>query len=205
MPMWTQTYKSGRRYYSEHHESRSIQPCPAHGGYIACDTADEQVANLVEPIELGPRWLEEVLAIISLKDEVDRVKKARAARQDKIRRMAKAYVDGVFPDEEYHRQKRLLEMELESLVVPAANAAEEAGKLILNFETLWAEANIQERRRLLLSMLDALYFDLKGSKALIAVRPKPPFKSIFQMAASKEGSGIRIVNEPYLGACPTFP
>jgi site-specific DNA recombinase len=141
-----------------------------------------------------------VLAIISLKDEVARVRKARAATQEKIRRMAKTYVDGVFPDEEYHRQKRLLEMELESLVVPAANAAEEAGKLILNLKGLWAEANLQERRKLLMSMLDAVYFDTKGSKSLIAVRPKPPFKPIFQVAASKEGSGIRIVNEPYLGS-----
>jgi hypothetical protein len=44
--------------------------------------------------------------------------------------MAKAYIDGLFPDAEYHRQKRLLEMELESLVVPQANAAEEAGRLL---------------------------------------------------------------------------
>ena len=200
MPMWAQTYRNGRRYYREHHESRSIQPCPAHGGYIACDVADEQVGRLIEAIELGPRWLEEVLSIISLKDEVDRVKKARVATQEKIRRMAKAYIDGVFPDEEYHRQKRLLEMELESLVVPAANAAEEAGKLILNLKELWAEANLSERRKLLMSMLDAVYFDTKASKSIVAARPKPPFKPIFQVAASREGSGIRIINEPYLGS-----
>ena len=49
-------------------------------------------------------------------------------------------------------------------------------------------------------MLDAVYFDTKQNKLLIAARPKPPFKPIFQVAASKEGSGIRIVNEPYLGS-----
>ncbi len=42
---------------------------------------------------------------------------------EKVRRMAKAYIDGVFPDEEYHRQKKLLEMELETLVIPQANSA----------------------------------------------------------------------------------
>jgi site-specific DNA recombinase len=200
MPMWAQTYISGRRYYREHEESRALAPCPAKGGHIFCEVADEQVGKLIEAIELGPRWLEEVLSIISLKDEVDRVKKARVATQEKLRRMAKAYIDGVFTDDEYHRQKRLLEMELESLVVPAADAAEEAGKLILNLKALWAEANLEERRKLLLSMLDAVYFDSKQSKALIAVRPKPPFKPIFQVAATREGSGIRIVNEPYLGS-----
>ena len=132
MPMWAQTYKSGQTYYREHKASRSHDVCPASGGSIPCHVADDQISKLVEAIELGPQWLEEVLAIISLKDEVERVKKERQAVQEKLRRMAKAYVDGLFPDEEYHRQKKLLEMELESLVVPAANAAEEAGKLIMN-------------------------------------------------------------------------
>ncbi len=50
--------------------------------------------------------------------------------EEKLRRMTKIYIDGLFLDEEYHRQKRLLEMELESLVVPEASAAEEAGKII---------------------------------------------------------------------------
>jgi site-specific DNA recombinase len=59
---------------------------------------------LIEAIELSPQWLEEVLAIISLKDEVEKVKKQRQDIQEKLRRMVKAYVDGVFPDEEYHRQ-----------------------------------------------------------------------------------------------------
>ncbi len=101
---------------------------PAHGGSIPCQVADDQVGKLVEAIELGPKWLEEVLAIISLKDEVDRVKKARQAAQEKLRRMAKAYIDGVFPDEEYHRQKRLLEMELESLVVPSGQCRRRSRK-----------------------------------------------------------------------------
>jgi hypothetical protein len=109
--------------------------------------------ELMEAIELGPHWLEEVLSIVSLKDEVDRVKKQR--------------LDGIFPDEEYHRQKRLLEMELESLVVPEANAAEEAGKLINDLAKLWAGANLGERRKLLLTMLDAVYVDAK-EEALVA-------------------------------------
>lgn len=78
--------------------------------------------------------------------------------------MAKAYIDGVFPDEEYHRQKRLLEMELESLVVPEADAAEEAGKLIKDLPGLWAMTNDEEKRKLLLTMLDAVYFEAKKTK-----------------------------------------
>ena len=164
---------------------------------------DDQIIQLVGAIELGPRWLEEVLAIISLKDEVHRVKDQRLAVIEKQRRMGKAYVDGLFPDGEYQRQKKLLELELESLVVPAANAAEEAGNLIINLRKLWAEATTEEQRKLLLTMLDAVYVDAKQTKSIVAIRPKPPFKPIFQVAATREGSNIRIINEPIQGS-PVF-
>ena len=45
-------------------------------------------------------------------------------------------------------------------------------------------------------MLDAVYVDAKKTKSIIAVKPKPPFKPVFQVAASREGSDIRILNEP---------
>ncbi len=127
---------------------------------------------------------------------MQRVKEERGKAEEKLRRMAKAYVDNLFPDEEYHRQKRLLEMELESLVVPQANAAEEAGKLIQDLPKLWSEAKLAERRKLLLTMLDAVYVDAKQEKRIVAIKPKPPFRPVFQVAATKEGSGVMLLNEP---------
>jgi len=88
-------------------------------------------------------------------------------------------------------------------VVPAANAAEEAGNLINNLKNLWAEANLEEQRKLLLTMLDAVYIDTRQTKSIVAIRPKPPFKPIFQVAVTKEGSDIRIINEPIQGS-PVF-
>ena len=83
-----------------------------------------------------------MLSIISLKDEAERVEKRKRQVNEKLRRMARAYTDGLFPDEEYSRQKRLLELELESLVIPEANAAEKAGKLLLDLPKLWEEAGL---------------------------------------------------------------
>jgi site-specific DNA recombinase len=91
-------------------------------------------------------------------------------------------------------------MELESLVVPKANAAEEAGKLIMDLPRLWANTNQEERRKLLLTMLDAVYVDAKQTKSIIAIKPKPPFKPVFQVAVSRKGSKIRILNEPINGS-----
>jgi DNA invertase Pin-like site-specific DNA recombinase len=196
MPMWAQTYHSGKAYYREHKASRSLSDCPSHSGTILCSIIDEQVRSLVSAIELGPKWLEEVLSIISLKDEVDRIKKERDEVTNKLHRMARAYVDGLIREEEYTRQKKLLEMNLESLVVPDYNAAEAAGKLIINLPALWSSASLSEQRKLLVTMLDAVYIDAKQSRSIIAVKPKPPFRPIFQVAASRKGSKIRIINEP---------
>ena len=85
-------------------------------------------------------------------------------------------------------------MELESLVIPKANAAEEAGKLILDQPRLWENANIEERMKLLLTMLEAVQVDAKKTKSIIAIKPEPPFKPVFQVAASRKGSDIRINN-----------
>ncbi len=195
MPMWAQTYNSGRRYYREHRGSRSLAECPAAGGSINCDIAEGQVGDIIEAIELGPKWEEEVLAIISVKDEIERVKEKRQKTHDRLKRLGRAYVDGLYDENEYKRQKRLMEMELESLVVPQADAAEEAGRLIERLPELWSNANMEERRRLLLTMLDAVYVDAKEEKRIVAIKPKAPFRPIFQVATTREGSRVHLVKE----------
>ncbi|HZA25834.1 MAG TPA: recombinase family protein, partial [Dehalococcoidia bacterium] len=195
MPMWSQTYKSGQRYYREHRASRSLADCPSAGGAITCHISDEQMGRIVSAIELGPRWQQQVLAIISVKDEVERVKEQRQRVKDKLKRLGKAFVDGVYDEKEYQRQRRQLELELESLVVPEADAAEEAGKLIQQLPDLWAGATLGERRQLLLTMLDGVYVDSKEERRIVALKPKPAFKALFQIATTKEGSGVVLYNE----------
>ncbi len=194
MPMWAQTYKNGNRYYREHNATRGLKLCPESGGSLPCDTVDEQIRKLVSAIELGRNWLEEVIAIVNLKDDVDRVKQERRQVQEKLRRMARTFTDGLISEDEYNRQRRFYQQHLESLIVPEANAAEEAGKLILDLPKLWVEANQEEQRKLLLTMLDAVYIDAKQTKSVIAVKPKPPFRPVFQVAAQREGSVINILN-----------
>jgi hypothetical protein len=109
-------------------------------------------------------------------------------------------VDGVYEEKEYQRQRRQLELELESLVVPEADAAEEAGNLVQRLPDLWQGANLTERRQLLLTMLDGVYVDAKEERRIVALKPKPAFQALFQIATTKEGSGVVLYNEK----APTF-
>jgi hypothetical protein len=78
--------------------------------------------------------------------------------------LAKTYNDLMIPDAEYHSKKRLLELGLESLVIPEVNATQEAGKLIISLPQLWASANPSEKRRLILSVLDAVFCGCKANQ-----------------------------------------
>ena len=195
MPMWAQTYTSGQRFYREHRASRSIQACPSAGGSIKCDVPDEQIGRIISAIELGPAWQEQILTIISVADEVERVKDQRLKLQDKLKRLGKAFVDGVYDETDYQRQRRQLVLALESLVVPEADAAQEAGELIQRLPLLWEKANLSERRQLLLTMLDAVYVDAKEERQIVALKPKPAFKALFHIATTKADSGVILYNE----------
>jgi site-specific DNA recombinase len=199
MPMWSQTLKIGKSFYREHRNSRSLANCQASGTSISCKVPDRQIDEIIGAIELNPQWLEEVIAIVNLKDEETRIKKRRTEVQEKLKRIGKIYVDKLISDDEYNRQLRMLNGELESLVVPGMNAAEEAGRLISHLPELWAGANLEEKRNLLLTMLEAVYFDVKQTRSIVALKPKPRVVPVFQVAVTREGSGIHIIRNESSG------
>jgi len=42
-------------------------------------------------------------------------------------------------------------------------------------------------------MLDGVYVDAKEDKRIVAIKPKPPFRPVFQVATTREGSGVEIM------------
>ena len=76
-------------------------------------------------------------------------------------------MEGLY-DDGYHREKRTLE---DNLVVPGVDATMEAGKLLENLPDLWVEADLTERRKLLMAMLDAVNVDTVEEKFVVAIRP----------------------------------
>ena len=116
--------------------------------------------------------------------------------EQRLRRLGKVYVDGLYSDDDYRRQKRALEEKSSYLVVPGVDAAREAGKLLEDLPTLWEEAKLTERRKLLMAMLDAVYWDTVEEKSIVTIRPKPPFRPLFEVATTREGSEVVLINEP---------
>jgi hypothetical protein len=46
-----------------------------------------------------------------------------------------------------------------------------------------------------MTMLDAVYVDTVEEKAIVALKPKAAFQALFQIATTREGSGVVIINE----------
>ena len=66
------------------------------------------------------------------------------------------------------------------VVAPGVDAAKEAAKLLENLPVLWGAATLTERRKLLLTMLDAVYVDTVEEKAIVAIWPKPTFLPLLE-------------------------
>ena len=49
-----------------------------------------------------------------------------------------------------------------------------------------------ERRKLLLTMLDAVYVDTLEEKAIVGIQPKPAFLPLFEVAAAGEGGNVAL-------------
>ena len=60
---------------------------------------------------------------------------------------------------------------------------------------MWAEADLAERRNLLMVMLDEVYVGTVDEKAIVTIRPKPAFRLLFEIATTREGSGIALINQ----------
>ena len=58
-----------------------------------------------------------------------------------------------------------------------------------------------ERRKLLLTMLDAVYVDTVEEKTIVAIRPKPAFRPLFEIATTRAESGVVLINETPQADC----
>ena len=137
---------------------------------------------------------------MQLADEVKRVGEESKKTEQQLRRLGQVFVDGHIDDGEYKRRKGWLAEKLRSLVVPDADVALEAGKLLEHLPKLWKKAGLSERRRVLMTMLDAVYVDTVEERRIVAIRARPAFRPLLDIATTTEGSGIHLINEKDLPA-----
>jgi hypothetical protein len=162
---------------------------------MPCDIPDEQMGRIITAISLPDSWQDRLLARLHLEDEVNRVEKERKETEQRLKRLGQVYLDNLLSLEEYQRQKRQLEEKLGSLVVPELESVQQAANLLENLPQLWENATLGEQWKILQAMLEGVYVDPVEERAIVALKPKPAFQGLFQIATTKEGSGVVLYNE----------
>ena len=187
---WAQTLTSGSRLYREQARTRSHIDRPGDSKSIRCEIPDDQIGRIVGAIVLPEAWMDRVLARIHLSDEVTKIQGERIQVEQRLKRLGDVYLDGLKTRNDYIREKKSLEDALDGFVIPGADATQEDGKLLEDLPALWEEASLAERRKLLITMLDAVYVDAVEEKPIVAIQPKPAFRALFEIASTRKGSEV---------------
>ena len=74
------------------------------------------------------------------------------------------------------------------------DATIKAGELIENLGSIWHEAMLEEKHKLLTIMLDAVYVDLLNNRSIVGILPKPAFYRLFESLKQKPDSKVIIFN-----------
>jgi len=59
------------------------------------------------------------------------------------------------------------------------------------------EADLGKRRKSFTAMLDTVSVDTVVGESVVAIRPKPDFRTIFEVATTRAGNGIVLIDEPH--------
>lgn len=84
---------------------------------------DNQIGQIVGAVDLPEAWMDRVLAKIHIADEVNRIGQERFKTEQRLKRLGRAFVDGLYTDDDYRREKRSLEESLAAMVVPGVDSA----------------------------------------------------------------------------------
>jgi hypothetical protein len=204
-PLWCETTSHGYPLYRERKGARPEANCIVGDKSIKCSTIDKQMDAIIEVIALEPSWKDRVIAKIAAISEHDRILKERKRTSERLRRLARAYVDGLVEEGEYNIQRKLLQESLDTLVVPEMDAAIKAGELIENLDNMWRGSTPEEKHRFLTIMLDAVYVDLLNTRKIVGLLPKPAFYQLFESIKQKPDSKVTIFNPHEKENAPDSP
>ena len=191
LPLWSEVCGRGEAYYRKQRDS-GIH-CASDGKAVKCTTIDGQMDRIIQSITLEPAWKQTILSKISDMSRVEYVMSERKRIEERLKRLGKAYVDGIVDDTDYTVQKILLQNALETLVIPEVDETMDAGELLDNVSEVWGKATLDERHRIVSTLLEAVYVDI-SSKSIVGLLPRQPFYGLFESLKKNPEAGLVILD-----------
>ena len=159
------------------YRERHAHECPTNNTSIKAEIIDKQIVTIIHCLDLHPDWKNRMaeLAVANYDGPNPEI------LRDKRRRLGKAYADGAFTDEEYNRRLAEIGHQMQQASIITTPAVEEAVELFSDIPMLWNEATLEERRRLVDTLIEKVYVDLE-TKCVVWLRLAPPFRALFARA-----------------------
>jgi len=187
--LWAQ-HLSGNDYYREDTSRRGLPPCSGKK-LVRGDLLEQQVEEIITSLRLPASWRDLVIQKLSSASELDRVVAERKRLQERRRRLMRTFLDGM-PEEEYRRELAAIDTALNSLVDPMEDEVIHLGYHVEGMLEAWHLATKEEKRDLLMMMLESVYVDTKEPK-VVALQVKPGFKPLFQVWIDHEDPERQLV------------
>ena len=181
---------SGSAQYRERHR----RDCETNHRSSVALPFDEQVRVIFLSMEVPQDWREQI-ARLSVRDEGPSV----SDLQKELRRIARAYGDGGYTDEEYDHKKEEIEAQLRMADYADTVEVDDVATLLQNLPDLWEGATPIERQRLLRTLVQAVYIDIE-SKCVVGIEPLPAFRTLLESGIAKAtGLSVALVSPDEIG------
>ena len=179
-------------YYRDTARERRI-PCPA-GGHLMLrsDLVRAQFGEMLKSLVLPDNWREVIRRQMIAQAEtqgilLDSMEREKERLKLKRTRILKQHREGYIDDDEFHAEIAAVELALHHLQTPEVNGVKfddviSAGEHLPGMAALWDEATPEERREMVMLLLEpgGLYYDLE-LKIIAALKPRPAFLPIVRM------------------------
>ncbi len=183
---------TGYMYYRDTAKSRRI-PCSTAGDLtVRADFARDTFGELLKSLVLPENWREIIRKqMLAEANKEGQTEEGREREKERLKlkkvRTIKLYKEGYIDEEEFQGEMAAVELAIRKLDVPEVGGVTydeviEAGEHIPGMAALWDVATPEERREMVLLLLEpgGLYYDME-QKIIAALKPRPAFLPILRM------------------------
>ena len=186
-PIHSERNHQGDPRYRERHG----WPCDTNGRSVISHRIYPQIGEVIAGIKLPPEWRELILKGAILGGSAMDLSALKKQRQ----RVARAYGDGAYSDEDCQRRLDKIDARIFSNIPVLMPSIEEAADLLDDLPGMWREALLEERRRLVAPLIERVCLDLKVKK-IAAIKPRPEFGEILAHATRDTGNPNALLLSP---------
>lgn len=179
-------------YYRDTARTRRL-PCATGGALtVRTDLVRQQFGELLAGLVLPDNWRELIRRkLVELAETAGITTAATEREKERLRlkraRILKQHREGYIDDEEMEGELAAVELALRELAAPEADGVRldeviAAGDRMPGIAALWEVATVEERREMVILLLEpgGLYYELQ-KKSIVAIRPRPAFLPLLRM------------------------